>query len=189
MSNLENQGRVEAIAETLYVRVRAGNNPDTGLLHITQAEFVAAVAAQVAAARVDEAKAYGGCTKCYGKGYATVSDRWLGHDTDTDVGSPGGYVSGGEDFAMKFCSCDRGKQLERLTTRITAAAKVEELEALKKMRVRGQVPVELRKTNREAPYRRGFNAGDVAWADNVNARIAQLRATPSSDNKETNHGA
>ncbi len=41
------------------------------------------------------AKAYGGCVLCYGKGYATVNDRWAGHDTDTDIGSPGDYISGG----------------------------------------------------------------------------------------------
>lgn len=58
-------------------------------------------------------KAFGGCKNCYGKGYATVNDRWHGHDTDTDIGSPGGYVSGGNANAMKFCTCDRGKQLAK----------------------------------------------------------------------------
>lgn len=68
---------------------------------------------QLFAIQLTEArKAYGGCTNCYGKGYATVNDRWHGHDTDTDIGSPGGYVSGGNPNAMKFCTCERGKQLE-----------------------------------------------------------------------------
>lgn len=65
------------------------------------------------------AKAYGGCTNCYGKGYATVNDAWHGHDTDTDIGSPGGYVSGGDRNAMKLCSCDRGKQLEKMLAKHT----------------------------------------------------------------------
>ncbi len=53
-------------------------------------------------------KAFGGCTKCYGKGYATVRET----------------VSGGGDFEDKpfyevldpmiTCTCDRGKQLDKL---------------------------------------------------------------------------
>lgn len=56
--------------------------------------------------------AYGGCHNCYGKGYASVNDMWSGNDTDQDIGSPGGRVSGGNPNAMKFCKCERGKQLE-----------------------------------------------------------------------------
>lgn len=54
-------------------------------------------------------KSYGGCHKCYGKGYSTQT---LG-------------LSGADDFANEgfdikpypqiiFCTCDRGKQLEEL---------------------------------------------------------------------------
>jgi hypothetical protein len=63
----------------------------------------------------DEIKrAFGGCEKCYGKGYATVNERWSGIDTDTDIGSKGGVVSGGNPFTMKFCTCGRGHQLHDL---------------------------------------------------------------------------
>jgi len=72
---------------------------------------------QLEAKVIETAKAYGGCTNCYGKGYATVNDRWHGHDTDTDIGSPGGHVSGGNPNAMKYCKCDRGKQLKALIAR------------------------------------------------------------------------
>lgn len=57
--------------------------------------------------------AFGGCKKCYGKGYATVLDAWSWHDTDTDIGSPGGRGRR-EELKVKFCTCDRGKQLEAL---------------------------------------------------------------------------
>lgn len=67
-------------------------------------------------AKRETAKAYGGCTKCYGKGYATVSGRWHGVDTDQDIGSSGGVVKGGKDFEMKYCTCERGKQLKALST-------------------------------------------------------------------------
>lgn len=59
-------------------------------------------------------KAYGACHNCYGKGYSTFNDRRVGTDTDTDIGSPGGYIAVGNANAMKFCACDRGKQLENL---------------------------------------------------------------------------
>jgi hypothetical protein len=51
------------------------------------------------------AKAYGGCIICYGKGYATVRHgetyRGTTHNMRTDI---------------KYCTCDRGKQLEFLFT-------------------------------------------------------------------------
>lgn len=62
-------------------------------------------------------KAYGGCGYCFGKGYATVNGRWAGYDADQDIGSPGGKVQGGQPIEMKFCSCDRGKQLKGLVTK------------------------------------------------------------------------
>lgn len=58
-------------------------------------------------------KAYGGCHKCYGKGYATTADGIIGYDD-----------FGGEGFKstittkMKFCTCDRGKQLAELLAHI-----------------------------------------------------------------------
>lgn len=62
-------------------------------------------------------KAYGGCHNCYGKGYATANGMWSGIDTDTDIGSPGGRVSGGSPSVMKFCECERGKQLKGYVAR------------------------------------------------------------------------
>jgi hypothetical protein len=60
---------------------------------------------------VDEAAcAYGACTKCYGKGYATTIHYSSGHDTDTDIGSPGGHYKS-QNNVMRYCDCDRGKQL------------------------------------------------------------------------------
>lgn len=56
-------------------------------------------------------QAFGGCTKCYGKGYATHMQQLTGYDD-----------FGGEGFQEKpkvhitYCSCDRGKQLAKLVT-------------------------------------------------------------------------
>lgn len=61
---------------------------------------------QVAVAVTKTEKAYGGCHICYGKGYATVNDRWAGADEWT-----GKRYETGSRNAMKFCSCERGKQL------------------------------------------------------------------------------
>lgn len=70
--------------------------------------------------RLATAKAYGGCANCYGKGYATTSDLWSGYDTDEDIGSPGGGVSGGKPIVMKFCTCERGQQLKKWVAQLKA---------------------------------------------------------------------
>lgn len=89
------------------------HNPDAQGEAIIERE--AAVLEKLFATHLQAAeKAYGGCHDCYGKGYATVNDRWLANDTDQDIGSPGGYITGGNPMAMKFCKCERGKQLEKL---------------------------------------------------------------------------
>lgn len=92
------------------------------------------------------AKAYGGCTNCYGKGYATVNDKWVAHDTDQDIGSPGGIVVGGRDFAIRFCDCERGKQLERHAEEIAR-----------------QSIIKLNKTLKTAEYRRRLDNGETLW--------------------------
>lgn len=71
-------------------------------------------------------KAYGGCTNCYGKGYATVNGQWSGTDTDQDIGSSGGRVSGGNPFEMKFCTCARGKQLKTLIEKYLTEGEADE---------------------------------------------------------------
>lgn len=56
-------------------------------------------------------KAFGGCKKCYGKGYSTVIDSttchadFIGDKTYSKTNNP-----------VRFCSCDRGIQLQALTT-------------------------------------------------------------------------
>lgn len=70
-------------------------------------------------------KAYGGCHKCYGKGYATYR---YGYITSPDFIGDKAYVDPMQTH-MNFCSCDRGKQLKELVTaereRILEAVKLE----------------------------------------------------------------
>lgn len=54
-------------------------------------------------------KAFGGCKKCYGKGYSTVMEGEHGYE---DFGGDGFDVP--PHVQMRFCSCDRGKQLATL---------------------------------------------------------------------------
>lgn len=64
---------------------------------------------------VDEVeKAYGGCHKCYGKGYASYKTQHTGYGTDGDIGGFEGHYKRDIPIEMKFCSCDRGKQLSEL---------------------------------------------------------------------------
>jgi hypothetical protein len=60
----------------------------------------------------ETAKAYGGCTKCYGKGYSTervgktrVMADFVGDKT---------YVSAPEHIEYHPCTCERGKQFEKI---------------------------------------------------------------------------
>lgn len=55
------------------------------------------------------AKAFGGCTKCYGKGYSTYRHGISGVE---DFGGDG--FERAPKTHMIYCSCDRGKQLEEL---------------------------------------------------------------------------
>lgn len=68
----------------------------------------------------DTEKAYGGCHNCYGKGYATVNEYASGYATDGDIGGAQGYFKFKQPN-IKFCSCDRGKQLAELQSNQDAA--------------------------------------------------------------------
>jgi len=59
--------------------------------------------------RARTAKAYGGCTDCYGKGYATHDEYASGGGMKWHVGGP-----------VKYCTCERGKQLKDHIARIRA---------------------------------------------------------------------
>lgn len=62
------------------------------------------ILAYMAEREIELVKAFGGCKKCYGKGYSTV----LAHYS-------GGHGNGkmfGLNQRMRFCSCERGKGLE-----------------------------------------------------------------------------
>lgn len=62
-----------------------------------------------AAIREETAKAYGGCENCFGKGYASVRAGFTIRGTTYGHGNK-----------MKFCICDRGKQLEKQFDRVRA---------------------------------------------------------------------
>jgi len=53
-------------------------------------------------------KAFGGCKKCYGKGYYTNIKHWEGHG-EWDIGQGGVHVYQSAPY-YNPCDCDRGKQ-------------------------------------------------------------------------------
>lgn len=67
------------------------------------------VAAQKLEARKETEKAFGGCKKCYGKGYATVRSGLIGYE---DFGGDGFKTP--PTNKIKYCTCDRGTQLQTL---------------------------------------------------------------------------
>lgn len=62
---------------------------------------------------IDIEKAYGGCHKCYGKGYSTV---WSGVSGSADFIGDRSYVTQPKNN-IKYCTCDRGTQLKQLIVR------------------------------------------------------------------------
>lgn len=70
-------------------------------------------------------KAYGGCHLCYGKGYATT---WEGTETRN---SHHPELAIAPHQQIKYCTCDRGKQLSEMVSRVTIEAVVKELEFFK----------------------------------------------------------
>lgn len=61
-------------------------------------------------------KSFGGCTNCYGKGYATVQSQINGYGTDGDIGGYEGKFKQDLPIQVKYCDCSRGKQLQGLKT-------------------------------------------------------------------------
>lgn len=58
-------------------------------------------------------KAYGGCHKCYGKGYSTEAHAEIAFaDFGDELGGASSRKT--EGLRMNFCACDRGRQLEKL---------------------------------------------------------------------------
>lgn len=55
-------------------------------------------------------KAYGGCHRCYGKGYSTVR---YGYTGAPDFEGDQGFIEPVSTH-VHFCECDRGKQLKEL---------------------------------------------------------------------------
>lgn len=99
MTGLENQikGELEQVLDTYFPK----GNDDRGEALMLFAEAMTHVRKTI--------KAFGGCTKCFGKGYGTQT----------------AFMSGSGDFIgdspveerlpmMALCTCDRGKQLAKL---------------------------------------------------------------------------
>ena len=66
--------------------------------------FLSELASIVEEEKQELVKAFGGCTKCYGKGYSTVR-RGLSYRKN------GVYATHEINQDMDYCSCERGKQL------------------------------------------------------------------------------
>lgn len=74
-------------------------------------------------------KAYGSCHKCYGKGYATTID----------------YSTGGRmttiNPIIRYCSCERGKQLEKLNELSNKEARIDEINLFREAMINHSTPM------------------------------------------------
>lgn len=75
-------------------------------------------------AQEETAKAYGGCTKCYGKGYATVRK-------GRSYRKSGIYKTWEMNEEMNYCTCDRGRQLAQLQDSPRKSTKGQSLDSMR----------------------------------------------------------
>lgn len=69
----------------------------------TYSDSIEKIQSLLASVRAEERKAYGGCIKCYGKGYSTVLNQMVGAE---DFGGDG-FVEKPK-VRLNYCSCERG---------------------------------------------------------------------------------
>jgi hypothetical protein len=98
---------IQAILEELYddgySQAKIDRTPDGDEIIDYKNKDIAR-AEQAIQQEIDRAeKAFGGCKKCYGKGYATVRKGNTYHGKTYDLKTH-----------LIFCTCERGKQLEEL---------------------------------------------------------------------------
>lgn len=77
------------------------------------AYLAALIQSELQAQREELEKAYGGCHKCYGKGYASYLGKFRGGRMEWP------------DLSMKFCDCGRGKQLSEYVNQLIQSEKAE----------------------------------------------------------------
>jgi len=94
----------EELREQIYDKLKSDKRADTYVIPTRVMDtIVEFIQTEIAEAERRAGKAFGGCTKCYGKGYSTSIS----------------YNAGGGKKWRKplinYCTCERGKQLEQLT--------------------------------------------------------------------------
>ena len=103
------QQTIARVAEATPKHYAKGNTLPKQIV-ITLNDFKQALTSVYEEGEKNAAKAFGGCKKCYGKGYSTVIDSTTYH-----ADFPGDKTYTKPNNPMRFCSCDRGEQLEALT--------------------------------------------------------------------------
>jgi hypothetical protein len=113
------QSQINQELKTDYELARAATSTEGGrkaidfFYHVHLNNWPGFASALIRKDREGTARAYGGCTDCHGKGYATVRSFTSGRDTDWDIGGRG-EVAHYQNPVMKFCVCPRGEQLKGL---------------------------------------------------------------------------
>jgi hypothetical protein len=127
---------------------------------------IARVRAEARASGIKETKkAFGGCTECYGKGYATVR---YGKQGFEDFGGEGFIIA--PTTHIHFCLCDRGKQLKVYFSEAHASGRAEFKEEAIKIGEQMRSRLMNRKTP-EYPLRK-------MWCDILSDYQRRLRSLP-----------
>ncbi len=130
---------------------------------------------RIAAIKSEITKAFGGCTDCYGKGYATTRET-----------ISGGHGRSAIHFVvepMRFCKCDRGTQLKAHTERREAELREDvRREAIQEMydELVIHTPIKIQETNGTK-----FDEGYIFYQDMVLDNLRKLKASAAREIRNT----
>lgn len=118
------------LRERLFKRLKTDDKADTYVIPFRVMDIlVDEILNLIQTSNKEIEKAYGSCHKCYGKGYATTID----------------YSTGGRmttiNPIIRYCSCERGKQLEKLNELSNKEARIDEINLFREAMINHSTPM------------------------------------------------
>lgn len=122
------------------------------------ARLLVFITSEIQKAEVRTEKAFGGCKKCYGKGYATQIENWTGR----------GYSKAAPYYLP--CTCDRGRQIETLISKAQVEVLDEVAKEVEALDIGRDDEADKNRTH-DAFYHDGYNEAVSDATTKIRARI------------------
>ena len=118
------------LRERLFKRLKTDDKADTYVIPFRVMDvLVDEIIDLIQTSNKEIEKAYGSCHKCYGKGCATT----------IDYSSGGGMTT--KNPVIRYCSCERGKQLEKLNELSNKEARIDEINLFREAMINHSTPM------------------------------------------------